>query len=444
MSWFSRIFRRNRDEDADYGDIDYAPVVVEANTRFDASPANLPRFTASANAFDSGGLMARRTGDGQRSRPPAFLPSQPVASAIKFAGRGTLLTRVVRAIQDQHLHVIIYGDRGIGKTSVLRVVQELAESAHYSVYYVSCGEEMDFSDTFRAVAAKISALYDSAIDPTIESVERGGTLADRLPAGNFTVSQFSDVLTHVAGTRILIFLDEFDRVGSMRFRAAVAELIKNLSDRSMQVQLVLAGVAANVTDLVEQVPSIRRNIVGIPVLNMVDDEIRELIAIGEKHGDVRFGDDAIRLLTTHATGLPYLASLIAQHACLVAGEQGKGDIAATHVTVAIGRAAEEIGSRLSPGTAFALAKPANLAPTALIVRAAAVAVRNGGVIADSALLREIAQLDGAEAALFVSLPQYPEGALAFREDGASSYAWLVSNLAGSASAPPWQSTEAGH
>ena len=430
MSWFSRLFRRNRDLEGDFEEGGYEPVVVEARPRDDNAPANLPRFTASAHAFDPSGLLARRLGEGRGHRPPAFLPSQPVASALKFAGRSSLLSRVVRAIQDQHLHVILYGDRGIGKTSVLRVVQELAETANYSVYYVSCGEEMDFSDTFRAVAAKISALYDSAVDPTVEQVERGGTLADRLPAGQFTVSQFSDVLTHVAGTRILIVLDEFDRVASLRFRASVAELIKNLSDRSMQVQLVLAGVASNVTDLVEQVPSIRRNIVGIPVLNMSDDELRELLAIGEKHGEVRFGDDAARLLISHAAGLPYLASLIAQHACLVAAEERRSEISAKDVTTAIGRAAEEIGSRLSPATAFALSKPSNLAPSALVARAAAVAVRNGGIVADPGLIAEIDRLDGTEAQLFAILPQYPEGAAVFREDGASSYAWLISSLAG--------------
>lgn len=429
MSWLSRLFRRNRDDGGILDQSAYEPVVVEARAKDEGIASKLPRFTASAHAFDPGGQAARRLGEGRGHRPPAFLPSQPVPSALKFAGRAGLLGRVVRAIQDQHLHVIIYGDRGIGKTSVLRVVQELAEAANYAIYYVSCGEEMDFSDTFRAVASKISALYDSAVDPTVEQVERGGTLADRLPSGQFTVSQFSDVLTHVAGTRILIVLDEFDRVGSARFRASVAELIKNLSDRSMQVQLVLAGVASNVTDLVEQVPSIRRNIVGIPVLNMTDDELRELLAIGERHGDVRFENDAARLLIAHAAGLPYLASLIAQHACLVANEEQRSNIVVEDVRMAIGRAAEEIGSRLSPSTAFALSKHDNLMPSALIARAAAAAVRNGGIVTDAAIIAEIAKLDGAEARLFQALPQYPEGALAFSEDGASSYTWLVSNLA---------------
>lgn len=406
------------------------PHIVEASTSRAALSPNIPRFTASAHVFDPGGRIARRLGDTRNYQMTAFLPSQPVASAIKFAGRSALLGRVVRAIQDQHLHVIIYGDRGIGKTSVLRVIEELAQAAQYAVYYVSCGEDMEFSDTFRAVASKISALYDTSIDPTFETVERGGTLADRLPSGQFTVSQFSEVLTHVAGTRILIMLDEFDRVASPRFRAAVAELIKNLSDRSMQVQLVLAGVASNVTDLVEQVPSIRRNIVGIAVQNMTDEEIGDLIAIGEKHGDVQFNDDAKRMVTQYAAGLPYVASLIAQHACLVGSEERRDTIEEGDVAAAVVRAAEEIGSRLSPATASALSKPKNLVPDALVARAAAAAVLNGGVISDTDLVTEISSFNGSEASLFLRLPQYPEGAFAFCEDGASSYAWLVSNLSG--------------
>ena len=51
------------------------------------------------------------------------MPSQPVQDAALFAGRGPLLRRIIRALQDQHLHVVIYGDRGIGKTSILQAIE---------------------------------------------------------------------------------------------------------------------------------------------------------------------------------------------------------------------------------------------------------------------------------------------------------------------------------
>ncbi len=427
MNWFSRIFKRGQVEQIDY--IDYAQDFPFEQLAAPVEPLSaVPGFASSASILDP------MTGTGAFSSARAayrraFLPSQPVASAALFAGRTDLLRRVIRAIEDQHLHVIVYGDRGIGKTSVLRVVRELATKAKYVVQYTSCGEDTDFSETFRAIAARIPLLYDNEFDPSVEAVEQGGTLADRLPEGNFTVSQLSELMASISGTRILIILDEFDRATSPRFRNGIAELIKNLSDRAIPVQLLIAGVASNLTDLIAHVPSIRRNIVGIGVPNMTDDEVRELVAIGENAGKVRFSDHAVGRLVAHSAGLPYLAALIGQHAALAAGEDGLREVDAAHVDTARQRAADDIGSRLSPAARFAFS-PQNATQTdGILADLAAEAVANGGVIAPAPLVAQIEQLPAPQKSLFEPCPDHPQGAWRFVEDGASTYVWLVTRPA---------------
>jgi Cdc6-like AAA superfamily ATPase len=422
MNWFSRMFRRNQPDYQDFSDVDdmiMAPAIL-ADTQ---SSPSVPTFSASASSLDRRG-MAPGFGDRGFGYRRAFLPSQPVSDASAFAGRGDLLRRVIRAIEDQHLHVILYGDRGIGKTSVLRVVCELAGKANYVVQYTSCGEDSDFSETFRAMAARIPLLYDSEYDPSVEVVEQGGSMADRLPDGAFSVSQLSDVLASVAGTRVLIVLDEFDRATNPRFRNGIAELIKNLSDRAIRVQLLIAGVADNLTDLIAHVPSIRRNIVGIPVPNMTDDEVGELIAIGEQTGGVSFEKLAVERLVAASAGLPYLAALIGQHATLAAVDAGAAKVVADHVDIACSRAAEDIESRLSPTTQYALSESGAMAPESVVVKAAREAVRRGGLIEDPALRGAIERLAGRQAALFEIVPRHPDGAWRFAEDGASTYIWL--------------------
>ena len=51
----------------------------------------------------------------------AFTPSQPVSDRKRFAGRVDMLNSIIRAIEEQRLHVVVYGERGIGKTSVMHV-----------------------------------------------------------------------------------------------------------------------------------------------------------------------------------------------------------------------------------------------------------------------------------------------------------------------------------
>ena len=77
-------------------------------------------------------------------------------------------------------------------------------------------------------------------------------MADLLPAGPLSPRLVADLFAKLTGTRLLVVLDEFDVCESPDFRRNIAELIKNLSDRSIRTQLVIAGVAADLTELVQR------------------------------------------------------------------------------------------------------------------------------------------------------------------------------------------------
>lgn len=416
MTWLSRIFRR-KPEPVDWDDYEPVPPVKPVVTSKNGA-SGLPQFATMAGSDD---LWLHQRGGSRRS---AFTPSQPVSDVRHFAGRAALLKRLIRAVEDQNLHAILYGDRGIGKTSILRILSELAVGARYKVHYTSCGEESEFSEVFRAIAGDIPLLYDGQSDPNVEAVEQGGTLADRLPDGDFSVAQLSEVFANISGTRILLILDEFDRAKSDRFRNAVAELIKNLSDRSMKVQLVIAGVASNLTDLIAHVPSIRRNIIGIGVPNMDEQEIRDLAAIATRTGGLSFSDAAMTDYIALTAGLPYLAALLGQHANLIALDAGADRIEQSHINQAQRDAREDIHSRLSPTAQFALTAPGALTPGGLLGRAAHDAVLHNGQILKPELIAELNEASDDWMPLLHRIPNDPRGAWSFVEDGTSSCIWL--------------------
>src|SRR5579863_1346103 len=70
----------------------------------------------------------------------AFTPSKPITDQRVFAGRTNTLTQLIRSIEDEQLHIVIHGERGIGKTSLLNILAEAAQAARYVQIYVSCGE----------------------------------------------------------------------------------------------------------------------------------------------------------------------------------------------------------------------------------------------------------------------------------------------------------------
>src|SRR6185436_6856799 len=97
------------------------------------------------------------------------------------AGREGVLKTIIRSIEDQRLHVVIYGERGIGKTSLMHVLTQAAGDARYIVIYTSCGAHSNFDETFRAAAAEIPLLFHSGFSPTTAQAEKGTTLANLLP-----------------------------------------------------------------------------------------------------------------------------------------------------------------------------------------------------------------------------------------------------------------------
>jgi hypothetical protein len=277
----------------------------------------------------------------------AYVPAQPVTDAAMFAGREALLTAMIRAVEDRHVHMILFGERGIGKTSLLHVLAQRAREARYHVSYVSCGAAAAFDETFRAVAAQIPLLFHEDYGPTSAEAEKGATLADLLPDSEITPSLASELCAKVVGTRVLVILDEFERPKSSEFRRYVGEFLKNLSDRSVRVHLVIAGVASNLADLLEPGGFIQRNIIALEVPKMTNDEISKLIHNGEAVSGLTFEPKALEALVFCANGLPYLASLLGQQAGLTALGDHRLTVTRADIPQAIGSAVNEIKSRLS-------------------------------------------------------------------------------------------------
>ncbi len=293
---------------------------AETGSRPDGAP--FPRFQSTA-----GDHLDPRTADKfavvRAKLRNAYTPAQPVTDRRMFSGRTKVLTTLIRSIEDQRLHTVIYGERGIGKTSLLHVLAQTAHDARYLVVYVTCGARSEFDETFRAIAANIPLIYHSAYGPTSVEGERGDTLVDILPPDAITVRSAVDTMAKIEGTRVLVILDEYDRAGSEDFRRSIAELLKSLSDQSVRVQFLIAGVAANLTELVENVPSIQRNIFAMQVPKMTASEIRSVVKNGEGAADLNFDNGAIHAIIARCIGFPYLASLISHRAALVAVDQNR-------------------------------------------------------------------------------------------------------------------------
>ncbi len=321
-----------------------APIVM-AERRPSKPSLGLPRFNTTAADHVDRERVDPRARERVRLRS-TFTPAQPVADPQMFAGRRSILETLIRAVEDQRSHVVVYGDRGAGKTSLLRMLSRAAEEAKYIVVYFSCGATSDFTETFRAVASEIPLLYHSSISPISSNSEVGSTLLDLLGPGKLTPRLFGDAAAKLVGTRVIVVLDEFDRAESADFRRDVAELIKTLSDVSARVQLVIGGVASDLVDLMEHIPSIRRSVAALRVPIMGDDEVTALVENGSKMSGVHFDTDAVRLVVSAAHGSPYLTSLLCHVSGMLALDDGRIRVGSKDISRALDDVIEDFRRRI--------------------------------------------------------------------------------------------------
>lgn len=424
MNWFTKFLGR---ETADsYRDEDGHLIMDGPGRASEREDDGLPSFRNPAGRIYRrfGGIAAQ---DARALIRDAFTPSQPVNDRTMFAGRRALLEDLIVAIEDQRLHFVLYGDRGIGKTSILHVLSDLAIDADYLVCYISCGERMSFSDFARRIAQRIPLLFHGDYAPGSPEIEQGLHLADILPAGEIDVSTFGEMLGKLSDTRILMLLDEFDRVEAEDFRRSIAELIKNLSDNAAPAQVVIAGVAPDLSELIAQIPSIRRNVLGVLVPNMSDDEVEEMLAIAEQRTGLTFAPEARELIGLASLGLPYLVGLVAQHSALLATRRDDLTVSKPDVREAIRKSRAELSGRIAARTLHAISGAAERDQLLELGKLAHAALRAGGVLPPEiipATIREGQDESNPRPSLLEPIEGDPLDRWHFTDDGASIYIWL--------------------
>jgi ABC-type glutathione transport system ATPase component len=73
----------------------------------------------------------------RRAVAKSFNAGQPVASRVELFGRDTKLDALAQAVVDGEHHALIFGARGSGKTSLVRVFADYADRTGFVVLYAA-------------------------------------------------------------------------------------------------------------------------------------------------------------------------------------------------------------------------------------------------------------------------------------------------------------------
>src|SRR5580658_2598528 len=89
----------------------------------------------------------------------AFSPSAPINSADLFAGRTKQVEQATTALFQRGQHVILFGERGVGKTSLANTIYDLLYSAlaanDVRLARFNCSAETQFGDLWKGILREL-------------------------------------------------------------------------------------------------------------------------------------------------------------------------------------------------------------------------------------------------------------------------------------------------
>jgi len=307
----------------------------------------------------------------------AFRPGAAMDLPSQFAGRKDEIESLVDTLYVDGTCPIIYGDRGLGKTSLALQIERIAlgdtelldelgpsdrvlpTENRFTTFSFPCSDGVASKDDLLQRLINTAAGFDA--HSTIPNLAESRKLTTRIKlklyerevqetyASGRTTREFERLsieekfqitANHVVektNSRVLFIIDELDRMKDTR---GLASVVKNMSSRD--IKFLLVGVGQSVSTLLHDHASLERTLIQIPVWVMRDDDSASIItkaelALRQAKVQITFSQAAVDMIVEAAGGFPWFVHTIAQEALKLTFEADRAEVPETDVKRAIGR-----------------------------------------------------------------------------------------------------------
>lgn len=305
----------------------------------------------------------------------SFTPTRPIALPDLLSGRLDLLYRLLDDIVTPSQHVLLYGARGVGKTSIARVLAVLAQDALDPNGKRSIVVSCDSADTYGSIWRKVfQEILLSERQLGFDGYQRQSIVGRWDP--NDTISVPNDVRLLLAGVPnpTTVIIDEFDRIPTEgEANRLMTDTIKLFSDSGTPCSIVLVGVGRSIEDLVSAHQSVSRNIDYVPVDPLEPTELAQIIQKGMQKASMTFEDGLDSTIAQLSQGYPHYTHLLGLWAGRQALEKGNQHVTHNNLREALPRSIANAagGIRLEYDKATDSTQPNNLFKEVLLACALA-------------------------------------------------------------------------
>jgi Cdc6-like AAA superfamily ATPase len=261
-----------------------------------------------------------------------FTPGKPVSNLDLLAGRDQQISKVLEAVLSPGQHAAIYGERGVGKSSLANLIYDMVFASGQKTFIpvqINCSLLISFHEIWREIFKQIQ-LHSTKGDVALED-----------QVSDAPNSEDIRQIFVQTGSPSIVVLDEFDRVDETT-AMAMSDTIKTLSDRGTDTTLVLVGVADSVEQLIKEHQSIDRALIQIPMRRMSHDELVAIVTKGmARISEMTIEEGLDRRMADISKGLPHFTHLLAKHSALTAIDDGRRIITRKDYEKALKIATEE-------------------------------------------------------------------------------------------------------
>lgn len=284
-----------------------------------------------------------------------FTPSSEISDIQRFAGRAKELQTLATALESDGAQMVVYGNRGVGKSSLARQLEKMAQNDanvmerltrkpikgfEFISIYFRCDDSIDSIQRLllRMLIDESALAYwvPYRILEKSGTVQVGGKLSIKFiefsgaskegtkeapqELESDVTSVFVNTLKRIndsglASDGVLLIIDEYDRI---KDRTGLASLLKTLGPQ--KVKFALVGVGTTIQELITDHASVDRQLTdgSVEVPPMSTEEIHEIFDRAEALLDKEytFSPEAREWIITVAKGHPFYVHLIGKHSLL--------------------------------------------------------------------------------------------------------------------------------
>ena len=268
-----------------------------------------------------------------------YTPAYPIEIQDLFSGRIEQISKAVTLLPQKGYHIIVYGDRGVGKTSFANILRVIIEHSKIQVSKTSCNSEHTFDGLWRNVFSQFKLTYEEAkvrigFGSEIEKTETNVLFSNLIGEGEMEVTKIMELLNYLG--ECVIILDEFDRLNSSKFNKKLfTDTIKAISDSIPNITIIIVGVSEDVSGLITEHESIERNLAQVYLPTMSPEEIKGIIIKGEGPLNVKYEEGVISKIIELSSGFPHFTHSLCYHACYFAISQNESVINDVFLKIAI-------------------------------------------------------------------------------------------------------------